>query len=811
MADNPEVDKLQTRIKELEEQIEEEREEHEWDLKASQETNAQTIKKLEEEIARLQKAPGAVKPGKASGDIVSTGASSHVDMLTQRALLAERRVAELQEELKRARNMAPPPPQKGGDALLRQRAEDAERERDELRREKRALERTLEEKNTSMERARKELDQGKQIKKELETLRSELAARDKELQAARTDSAGSIEEKEQKVRELAQELNELAGVEAERDALAGELEQLRTTLADRQQTIEQLQAAREQEAGAQELELSRRAAEAEAEAGRLRQEMAQMQVASGQMMEQRERETERLKSDLKEATDQHTLVNEQVASLNRELGRLRDELAVTASERDEMVEQMRALRERETVVSRPPEKPADEAGAVLPPAGPDLFQDRTQKAPSPRGADPGGGAPVDQAPPASAEPGAATGAETLQEVDEASMPVVTGEVVEHAMEKAEDLFLEDETTKKTERVRFAKGSTEQAEVPPPPGEGSPAEDEIPPPAVESVEEPPAATQQAEAAVAEEDLPEAEIVPDDVAADARPAGDPGTSDPGSRPDAPPPVSAPPPSEAATQPDGSPFQERSPAARVPGGGPGSGKAGGRGGLLLKALLIGVIFGGVIISALHFFPKWFGPGDEAEISADPQDVDSASADAGTGARIAAPDGGEQAAPPADQPGADGQPAADAPGPEQSDEPEAGQPEPADDTPALQDFEMTPAIRKIRAQGRRLLKRKKYRKATRFLEKKMQDHPGDPVLHYLAGRSLFRLHKVGASLDELERAVELDPSFADAYFELGGVYLKARQRAKACQAMKRFVELESGTKRARGVQGNIRLLKCR
>jgi DNA repair exonuclease SbcCD ATPase subunit len=181
MADSPEVEKLKARIEELEQQLAEERDEFEWDLKAAKESSDQTIRKLEGELERLRQA--------GAGGSASAKQPEDVKMLTQRALMAERRVAELQEELKRASQLAPPPPPKG-DPLLRQRAEAAERERDELRKEKRALERSLEEKKSSFERLKKEQEESRGLKRQLESAKKDLVDLERELRKARDAASG---------------------------------------------------------------------------------------------------------------------------------------------------------------------------------------------------------------------------------------------------------------------------------------------------------------------------------------------------------------------------------------------------------------------------------------------------------------------------------------------------------------------------------------------------------------------------------------------------------------------------------------------
>ena len=207
MADYSEVEQLKARIAELEQQLAEERDEFEWDLKAAKESSKQTIRKLEGEIERLKReSTSATRPS-------GPGKPEDVKMVTQRALLAERRVAELQEELKRASQLTPPPARKG-DPLLRQRAEAAEREREELRKEKRALERSLEEKKASIERLKKEQEETRGLKRKLESAKKDLAQREKDLRQVRDgiSSQGELTKETTRLQdELSKRLEEKQG------------------------------------------------------------------------------------------------------------------------------------------------------------------------------------------------------------------------------------------------------------------------------------------------------------------------------------------------------------------------------------------------------------------------------------------------------------------------------------------------------------------------------------------------------------------------------------------------------------------------
>ena len=81
------------------------------------------------------------------------------------------------------------------------------------------------------------------------------------------------------------------------------------------------------------------------EVDQLKGELAQVKIASGQMMEQLDRETERVKSDLEEARKRQAQTRRETDGLRHEMARLQDELRVTQAERDELVQKIRTLQQ----------------------------------------------------------------------------------------------------------------------------------------------------------------------------------------------------------------------------------------------------------------------------------------------------------------------------------------------------------------------------------------------------------------------------------------------------------------------------------
>lgn len=748
---------LEAKIAELKQQLAEEREEAEWDLKAVKESSAASVKKLEEELAALKAAGG--------------GGSDEV--LTQRALMAERKVAELQEEVKRARDLAPSQSRPADDSLLRQRAEAAEQERDDLRREKRALQRSMEERERALKRAEDKAGNTADLKRQLEEARRELLAKERELTKARTRAAegqkGEVELERvgRELSEARQELEEkeefLAASQGRVRELADEVEENRR---GRQTADAELALLRGRQSDGERanLDADARQAELEAELNRLKQELARTRMASGQMLEQRERETARLKGDLSAIKADGEGSSLKLAEFKARNQRLEKDLAVAQQERDEAVSALRRFREAETTaVGRPP--------------GPDPFDEQTQRVPMDR-------VSAQDNSRDNTQPGAAP----VVDPSLAAGPVTAG-----------DEFPEATADSKPppEPKPFAKGDTEHGEPP------MPTPDE------------------AEAASLADRSPERDVVAEALetqSADASPdemptpsEGDPGAPADGGQANQ---------VEAGSDPAGQEQAEAveadwmdeavAGAAQLPPertaevrslrgdtaqrGEPLPAKAQSK----MKWIAIGVgglaAAGLLIVGALVFFPRWFGTEGTQPDPGDP--LPMSKPDAGVAVAVVL-----DASPPEEEPqAADAGPDLDA----SVDEPDAGVEAAPARSPAAQQ-----ALEKAWDKARTLIKKRKYRPALKHLVRWIKKEPDEPVLRYLHGQALYRNKKSRLAEAQLLKAVELDPEYAEAWYELGGVFIKLRKKAKGRQALERFLELAPDDKRAKAVERNLKKLR--
>ncbi len=106
-------------------------------------------------------------------------------------------------------------------------------------------------------------------------------------------------------------------------------------------------------------------------------------------------------------------------------------------------------------------------------------------------------------------------------------------------------------------------------------------------------------------------------------------------------------------------------------------------------------------------------------------------------------------------------------------------------------------------------LVDKRRFRRAARLLRPWVRKEPADAELRYLYARSLFARRKPRAARRQMEKAVELQPDHAEAWFHLGGMYIKAHQRGQARQALRRFIELVPNDDRVPAVRRNLNRLR--
>jgi tetratricopeptide (TPR) repeat protein len=234
-----------------------------------------------------------------------------------------------------------------------------------------------------------------------------------------------------------------------------------------------------------------------------------------------------------------------------------------------------------------------------------------------------------------------------------------------------------------------------------------------------------------------------------------------------------------------------------------------------------VLGVVVGAValagllVLGAWHFFPRWFGTQIEAE-GEGPGELTAADAGSATPLADAGAAGGAFDAGPATERADEGGLAGTADAGAAAAEPDAG-PAPPETADAGAPPEVAPrvaykpdaAARAAAEHGLKLLQKKRYAPALQHLGPWVKRVPQDPVLQYLYGRALFYQKKPQEAVAALEMATELNPAYADAFYELGGVYLSLKDPERARQALARFVELKPQDRRTPAVKQLLQKLR--
>lgn len=79
----------------------------------------------------------------------------------------------------------------------------------------------------------------------------------------------------------------------------------------------------------------------------------------------------------------------------------------------------------------------------------------------------------------------------------------------------------------------------------------------------------------------------------------------------------------------------------------------------------------------------------------------------------------------------------------------------------------------------------------ALEFIARLKAERPGWGALHHQAGRALVKQKRLDAALNEFNRAVELEPSLAEAYYNIGWIMQKRRDLLGALLAYRKVIEL--------------------
>jgi len=96
----------------------------------------------------------------------------------------------------------------------------------------------------------------------------------------------------------------------------------------------------------------------------------------------------------------------------------------------------------------------------------------------------------------------------------------------------------------------------------------------------------------------------------------------------------------------------------------------------------------------------------------------------------------------------------------------------------------------------------------ALKLFESKVKAHPESAACHTALGRALKKKGKLAQAKAEFRRAIEAEPGYADAYYELGSLEESDKQFSAAAQAFEKYLSLKPDTD-LKGVPDRIRYCK--
>ncbi|CAN5551423.1 hypothetical protein BH11CYA1_BH11CYA1_51100 [soil metagenome] len=98
---------------------------------------------------------------------------------------------------------------------------------------------------------------------------------------------------------------------------------------------------------------------------------------------------------------------------------------------------------------------------------------------------------------------------------------------------------------------------------------------------------------------------------------------------------------------------------------------------------------------------------------------------------------------------------------------------------------------------------------KAAAIFESKIKKYPNSGACHTALGRALKRLGKLDQAKTEFLRSTEVEPTFADGFYELGVLQESDKEWAEAATNFARYVELKPDSGQRRTIED--RILYCR
>lgn len=91
-------------------------------------------------------------------------------------------------------------------------------------------------------------------------------------------------------------------------------------------------------------------------------------------------------------------------------------------------------------------------------------------------------------------------------------------------------------------------------------------------------------------------------------------------------------------------------------------------------------------------------------------------------------------------------------------------------------------------------------------FFQSKLKKYPNSAMVHLGMGKALKRLGKLSEAKAEFRRATEVEPSYADGYYELGVCMESDREYAGAVDAFQKYLQLKPDAGERQAISDRIR-----
>lgn len=118
-------------------------------------------------------------------------------------------------------------------------------------------------------------------------------------------------------------------------------------------------------------------------------------------------------------------------------------------------------------------------------------------------------------------------------------------------------------------------------------------------------------------------------------------------------------------------------------------------------------------------------------------------------------------------------------------------------------------PNFDEILKDGTKLLAIGESEKALSFFEHKLKKYPLSGACHTAMGRALKRLGRLDQAKEAFRKSIEVDPYYADGFYEIGVLLESDKDWAHAAQAFERYVELKPDSAQRKTVEDRIQYCK--